>query len=89
MARIRWRSDFPKGGKIKVSTDDVHDWLKEKPEEIRNIYEEVGDTVFDSMYEVYDPDAILFCKLADIAKKSNKMLIIHDCAWATIGKQKY
>ena len=71
-----------------MSAADVHDWLKEKPEEIRNIYEEVGYTVFDSMYVAHDPDAILFCKLVDIAKKSNKRLIIHDCAWARLGNNR-
>tara|TARA_B100000678_G_C17890118_1_gene375015 strand:+ start:104 stop:550 length:447 start_codon:yes stop_codon:yes gene_type:complete len=80
-----------------VSAADVHDWLKEKPEEIRNIYEEVGETVldavrtqrFNSMYECYyHPLELLFCRLADIAKKSNKMLIIHDSAWTSLGKNR-
>ena len=80
-----------------MSTNDIHDWLKEKPEEIRNIYEEVGETVldavrtqrFNSMYECYyHPLELLFCRLADIAKKSNKMLIIHDSAWTSLGKNR-
>ena len=71
-----------------MSTDDVHDRLKKELEEIINIYEEVGYTVFDSMYVAHDPDAILFCKLVDIAKKSNKRLIIHDCAWARLGNNR-
>ena len=80
-----------------MSAADVHDWLKEEPEEIRNIYEEVGDTVltavrtgrFNSMYEAnYHEVAILFCRLADIAKKSNKRLIIHDCAWTGLGNNR-
>ena len=82
-----------------MSTDDVHDRLKEESEEIRSIYEEVGDTVLTavrtgrfnsmSMYVVYyDEVAILFCRLADIAKKSNKRLIIHDCAWARLGNDR-
>ncbi len=71
-----------------MSTDDVHDRLKKELEEIINIYEEVGYTVFDSMYVAHDPDAILFCKLVDIAKKSNKRLIIHDSAWTSLGKNR-
>ena len=82
-----------------MSTDDVHDRLKEASDEIRNIYEEVGDTVLTavrtgrfnsmSMYVVdYDEVAILFCRLADIAKKSNKRLIIHDCVWTGLGNNR-
>ena len=82
-----------------MSTNDIHDWLKKEPEEIRNIYEEVGDTVLTavrtgrfnsmSMYVVYyDEVAILFCRLADIAKKSNKRLIIHDSAWTRLGNNR-
>ena len=80
-----------------MSAADVHDWLKEEPEEIRNIYEEVGDTVltavrtgrFNSMYEAnHHLVAILICRLADIAKKSNKRLIIHDSAWTRLGNNR-